>query len=80
MGRLPPGMPPALSTMAGGFAAPAIGEGQGAGQTIFGHLELAQQGKLALPRLGGLVPFGTGQIFHESASHAEGRHPCRILS
>ncbi len=60
-GRKPEGVALALSAVAGGFAAAAVGEGQRAGQQILGQVEAADESELVLAEACGL---GTkGSIF-----------------
>jgi hypothetical protein len=58
------------STVAGGFAAAAMGDGKGAGQEILGQGELAQQSELALAPASGLGTFW-GDIHLNVIMHSE---------
>jgi hypothetical protein len=58
--RKPDGMAFTRSAVAGGFAATAMGEREGAGQQILGQGEAAEHGELALAPASGLGTFWGG--------------------
>jgi len=47
-----------LSAVAGGLAAAAVGEREGAGQQVIGQMEAADQFELALAEAGSVGPLG----------------------